>query len=47
MGVKYRGEDIPGSPFEMSSNPDLDDVAGGGIPGHQNGKPGKIFNLLS
>jgi len=40
IGVKYGGEDIPGSPFEMSSNPDLDDVAGGGIPGHQNGKPG-------
>eukprot|EP00092_Neocalanus_flemingeri_P025254 GFUD01027386.1.p1 GENE.GFUD01027386.1~~GFUD01027386.1.p1 ORF type:complete len:4003 (+),score=946.67 GFUD01027386.1:1015-12009(+) len=40
IGVKYGGEDIPGSPFEMSSNPDLDDVTGSGIPGQQNGKSG-------
>jgi len=42
IGVKYGGEDIPGSPFEMSSNPDLDDVTGSGIPGQQNGKSGLL-----
>ena len=32
FGIKHGGEDIPGSPFEMSSNPDLDDVTGTGRP---------------
>ena len=38
IGIKYGGEDIPGSPFEMSSNPDLDDVTGTGIPVQSSGK---------
>ena len=46
IGIKYGGEDIPGSPFEMSSNPDLDDVTGTGIPVQSSGKPGKrVFSL--
>ena len=28
VGVKYGGEDVPGSPFEMSSNADTSDVIG-------------------
>lgn len=28
VGVKYGGEDVPGSPFEMSSNADTTDVIG-------------------
>ena len=30
IGVKYGGEDIPGSPFEMTSNADTSDVIGDG-----------------
>ena len=30
IGVKYGGEDIPGSPFEMTSNADTSDVIGEG-----------------
>ncbi len=26
ISVKYGGQEIPGSPFAMTSNPDLDDV---------------------
>lgn len=41
--MKYGGEHIPGSPFDMSSNPDLDDVTGsGGVSSNQNGKSGTL-----
>ena len=30
IGVKYGGEDIPGSPFGMTSNADTSDVIGDG-----------------
>ena len=28
VNVKYNGDEIPGSPFEMTSSPDLADVVG-------------------
>ena len=45
IGVKYGGEDIPGSPFEMTSNADTSDVIGDGSR-KSSGKVNKIFNDL-
>ena len=42
VGVKYGGEDIPGSPFPMSSNPSLDDVTSGSPNKMQNNQKGEI-----
>ena len=41
VGVKYGGEDIPGSPFPMSSNPSLDDVTSGSPNKMQNNQKGE------
>ena len=41
VGVKYGGEDIPGSPFPMSSNPSLDDVTSGSPEKMRNNKTGE------
>ena len=41
VGVKYGGEDIPGSPFPMSSNPSLDDVTSGSPEKMRNNKNGE------
>ena len=46
VGVKYGGEDIPGSPFPMSSNPSLDDVTSGSPEKMRNNKNGEQ-NLYS
>ena len=50
VGVKYGGEDIPGSPFPMSSNPSLDDVTSGSPEKMRNNKNGEeklCFQTLS
>ena len=50
VGVKYGGEDIPGSPFPMSSNPSLDDVTSGSPEKMRNNKNGEeklYFQTLS
>ena len=41
VGVKYGGEDIPGSPFPMSSNPSLDDMTSGSPEKMRNNKNGE------
>ena len=45
VGVKYGGEDIPGSPFPMSSNPSLDDVTSGSPEKMRNNKTGEDFPI--
>ena len=45
IGVKYGGEDIPGSPFEMTSNADTSDVIGDGSSRKNSGRALHTFNL--
>ena len=45
IGVKYGGEDIPGSPFEMTSNADTSDVIGDGSR-KSSGEVNKTVNIL-
>ena len=46
VGVKYGGEDIPGSPFLMSSNPDLGDVTSSSPLKKQSNTSGKFNSVV-